>query len=380
MASNRMRALALGLALLPGAPASAAMVTGVATEATRVTVSLDGAVEAKDWFALAGPDRLVIDLARGRTSAFAVAGAGLSRRARIAQFDPATARLVIELAAPARVERVETVAGALVVTLARLTAAEFAALPRRGRIALAATPPAMPPPLPLVMIDPGHGGHDVGAVSPHEGRYEKDATLAIARAIARELEAGGRVRAALTRDDDRFLALGERVRLARAAGASLFLSVHADAALNDQARGATVYTLSEVASDRMAARLAARENKAGAVAGLDLGGEDAEAATILYDIAKRRAMNASAAFAQTLQRELSATVPFTGDFHRFAGFQVLKTADMPAVLLETGYLTHADDARRLFSGDGQRAIAKGARAAIEAHFAPRMASAAVSAR
>ncbi len=390
---------ALLLALLLGAGAARA------EDARRVRVELGGTVTGASWFALAGPDRLVVDLAGGRSERTSSDGSGAVKRVRLAQFDPHTARVVIDLAEPARIDHAEIMpeGGAVVLVLKPTTERDFARLPRMGRFAavppvLAAAPAstaeanadvlaaldAAPAPVtlsvargerPLIVIDPGHGGHDVGAVSVYEGRFEKDATLAIAHAVARELTRSGRFRVAMTRVDDRFIELGERVAIARREGARLFLSVHCDSAPNPEAHGATVYTLSDIASDRMAARAAARENKSDMLAGVDLGAEEPEVATILYDLTRRGAMNGSAKFAETLQRSMAGEVGFTGQYHRFAGFRVLKTADMPAALLETGYVTNASDARFLFSVEGQRAIAKGVRAALERYFAPRVASA-----
>ncbi|QMW22608.1 N-acetylmuramoyl-L-alanine amidase [Sandaracinobacteroides saxicola] len=219
---------------------------------------------------------------------------------------------------------------------------------------------------PLVVIDPGHGGKDVGAISVNGG-YEKTVTLAIAQAAKRAIERDGRLRVRLTRDDDRFLTLGQRQRLARDWGADLFISVHADSAPNAAARGASVYTLSEVASDAQAARLAAKENNADAIAGVTLRGQDRETTGLLIDLAQRDSMNASVDFAQGLQAALEPEgVRFRSRFHHFAGFAVLKNVGVPAVLLETGYLSNAEDSDYLFDRDGQRAVAAGiARAAAE---------------
>lgn len=226
---------------------------------------------------------------------------------------------------------------------------------------------------PLVVIDAGHGGKDVGAISALEGRYEKDVTLAIARAIERELEESGRVRVLLTRSDDRFLPLPQRVAIARNHKAHLFISVHADSAPSPDVRGATVYTLSEVASDKEAARLAAKENKSDVLAGINLASENADVSDILLDLAQRETMNTSAEFAATLQREMRPKVHFKSNFHRFAGFRVLKAPDVPSVLLETGYISNIEDSKFLFSKAGQKAIAEGVRRAVEAHFMRRMA-------
>ncbi len=226
---------------------------------------------------------------------------------------------------------------------------------------------------PLVVIDAGHGGHDPGAPGVDGRHREKEVTLQIARAIRDELRSSGRVRVALTRDDDRFLILGERREIARRLKADLFISVHADSAPNPAAHGATIYTLSEVASDRVAAQLAARENRADILNGVNLGGETSEVSSILLDLAQRETMNVSASFAALLQRELSPTVPFRTEFHRFAGLVVLKAPDVPSVLLETGYISNEEDEKKLFSRDYQRDIAIGVRRAVETHFARRMA-------
>lgn len=220
---------------------------------------------------------------------------------------------------------------------------------------------------PLVVIDAGHGGKDVGAISV-DGRYEKDVTLSIARLTARALEKSGKVRVKLTRNDDRFIPLGGRVTIARNARADLFISIHADSAANAQARGASVYTLSAVASDAVAARLAARENKADIIGGVNLGVEAPEVGEIMIDLSRRATTNVSVAFAETLQDSLSKRIRFRGEFHHFAGFRVLKAPDVPSVLLETGYVSNAEDVDLLFSDSGRRRIAEGIAAAIERHL------------
>ncbi|WP_426164591.1 N-acetylmuramoyl-L-alanine amidase [Sandarakinorhabdus sp. DWP1-3-1] len=220
---------------------------------------------------------------------------------------------------------------------------------------------------PLVVIDAGHGGKDVGAISVNGG-YEKEVTLAIARATAAALRRSGKVDVRLTRDDDRFIPLGGRVKIAQLARADLFVSIHADAAGNDQARGASVYTLSSVASDAVAARLAARENKADIIGGVNLGVEAPDVGDIMIDLSRRATGNVSVAFAETLQDELSDRIRFRGEFHHFAGFYVLKAPDVPSVLLETGYVTNRDDAELLFSSSGRKRVAAGVARAIERHL------------
>ena len=224
---------------------------------------------------------------------------------------------------------------------------------------------------PLVVIDPGHGGQDPGAPSPYGNVREKDITLALARSIRDDLARFGRVRVALTRDSDTYLPLEQRYEVARRLGADLFISIHADAApLNDQARGATIYTLSEVASDREAALLAARENDADLIGGARLS-PDPGVNLILIDLAQRESMDRSAEFARLLYREAAPVFPFRPDWHRFAAFVVLKAPDIPSILFESGYLTNAVDAAYVQSPQGRAQIATGIRQAIEAHFAPR---------
>lgn len=228
---------------------------------------------------------------------------------------------------------------------------------------------------PLVVIDPGHGGHDPGAPSADGKRREKEAALAIGRAIRDELVRSGRVRVALTRDSDTFLVLGDRREIARRLGADLFISIHADSAPSATAHGATIYTLSDVSSDRVAAQLAAKENRADILNGVDLGGENDDVSSILVDLAQRETMNISSVFANLLQRELSPLINFRSTFHKFAGFVVLKAPDVPSLLLETGYMSNAEDEALLFSKDYQKKIATGIRRAVEVHFARRLAGA-----
>ena len=228
------------------------------------------------------------------------------------------------------------------------------------------------PSRPLVVIDAGHGGRDPGASSRHAARAEKHITLELARAIRDELVRSGRLRVALTRDEDRYIDLRERYEIARRLGAELFVSVHADAAPhNDDARGATIYTLSEVASDKEAALLAASENRAGLIGGADLS-EDPGVNRILIDLAQRESMERSAGFARLLHREASEIFPFRPEYHRFASLIVLKAPDIPSILFESGYLTNAEDAAYIQSSGGQTQIATGMRRAIEAHFARRV--------
>jgi N-acetylmuramoyl-L-alanine amidase len=175
----------------------------------------------------------------------------------------------------------------------------------------------------------------------------------------------------LTRDDDTYLALQERYAIARRLHADLFISVHADAApSNDQAHGATIYTLSEVASDRQAALLASHENAADRIAGARMSANP-EVNLVLIDLAQRESMDRSADFARLLYREAAPVFPFRPEWHKFAAFVVLKAPDIPSILFESGYITNATDAAYINSAEGRGQIAEGMRRAIEAHFARR---------
>lgn len=248
-----------------------------------------------------------------------------------------------------------------------------AAVPRRARALPLPRIYGDDPTRPLVVIDAGHGGFDPGAISQDDGLQEKDVTLRIASAIRDELVKSGRVRVALTRDDDRFLVLQERYGLARRMKAQLFISIHCDSVGAGDASGATAYTLSEVASDKQAARLAARENKADIINGIDLSGDNADVSPILIDLAQRETMNASAAFARLLGREAAPLMPVKANFHRMASLMVLKAPDMPSILFETGYISNPKDAAFLDSREGRRKIAQSIRRAVEVHFARRLA-------
>ena len=226
---------------------------------------------------------------------------------------------------------------------------------------------------PLVVIDAGHGGVDPGAIGP-DGLREKDVTLKVAKAIRDELLASGRVRVALTRNDDRYLILRERYGVARRLKGDLFISIHCDSTGSENATGATAYTLSEVASDKEAARLAARENKADVISGVNLGEAPADVSSILIDLTQRETMNASATFARLLGREAKPLMPLKANFHRMASLMVLKAPDMPSILFETGYISNPQDAAFLDSEEGRHRIAESVTRAVEVHFARRMAT------
>src|SRR3954452_20509595 len=217
---------------------------------------------------------------------------------------------------------------------------------------------------PIVVIDAGHGGRDPGATSVSAQVREKELTLALAQSLRDELVKRGRVRVAMTRDDDRYLTLDDRAAVARRLNASMFVSIHIDSAANPLARGASVYSLSDVASDAEAARLAARENG-------EVGREPNSGAvdTMLADLAMRSQMSASANLAARLVNKAAGRVELRPNPHRFAAFHVLRRAETPAVLFEAGYLSNADDEVLLRNPDERAKMVLALAQAIEADVA-----------
>ena len=230
-----------------------------------------------------------------------------------------------------------------------------------------------PAPLPrpkLVFLDPGHGGKDPGAQGVR-GTQEKAVVMAIARVLQRELLAGGRYRVLLTRNTDNYVALRERVARAQEAKADLFLSLHADSCENSDVRGASVYTLSEQATDRETAALAARENRADAVvAGMRLADKPDIVASTLVAMAQRGTVNDSRRLAETIVQSFSRNgVRLLPRTHRQAGFAVLTSPDIPAALVELGYLSNPQDEKLLTVRQHQIALARALRGSVDAHFA-----------
>lgn len=334
-------------------------------------------------FTLNGPDRLVVDFPeldwrltdqdRARVADGTQKVAGL----RVGLFTLDRARLVFDLAGPATVLRHASVPGAegaparfiiefavaepgdapldatamIAPTSVSPRAASIrqpeAAEPDLGVAPLYGAKPKSRPRLKVIALDAGHGGRDPGA--KYGGIEEKWITLTFAQELKRVLEQPGRYRVMLTRDQDEFIELAERVRRARAAGADLFVSIHADALPgNPSVSGASVYTLSDTASDRLADALARRENAADALAGVELRRHNDDIRAILVDLAKKRTLDESHRFAELLIEELRQRVRVLDRRpHRYAGFRVLKTFDTPSVLVELGFMTNIRDRRRL---------------------------------
>jgi N-acetylmuramoyl-L-alanine amidase len=220
---------------------------------------------------------------------------------------------------------------------------------------------------PLVVIDAGHGGHDPGAAGGDH--REKELTLALARALRDQLLAGGGIRVAMTRDDDRYLLLEERSGIARRLKADLFISIHADSADEGSARGATIYTLSTRGSSEEAEKIAAAENRADTVNGVTLAHTSSAVSAILVDLSQRRAAEQSAGFARLILREGEGRIAFRDRPLQSAAFVVLKSPDMPSVLFEAGYISNPDDAARLSSKAGRDALADATAQAIRVYFA-----------
>jgi N-acetylmuramoyl-L-alanine amidase len=395
--------LAMLVLWLGGSPAWAATIERVDVRDDAIVVTFDQKVADASSFLLVAPKRVALDIADA-TPGGAVATGGLVDAVREGARDGG-ARVVFDLTRPAVVTDGSFGADGRVLTLQLRTTDDvgFARAAAAGRMSF--LPPfnlpdtvsantrysvSVPVPAasktlalpridgdagrPLVVIDAGHGGFDPGAISPTSGIKEKDVTLRIAKAIRDELLKSGRVRVALTRDDDRFLVLQERYGVARKLKADLFISIHCDSVGSGDASGASVYTLSEVASDKEASRLASRENKADVIAGVDLGSENADVSSILIDLTQRETMNASAAFARLLGREAEPMIPLRPSFHKFASLMVLKAPDMPSVLFETGYISNPKDAAFLDSPEGRKRIAQSVERAVQVNFARKLAS------
>jgi N-acetylmuramoyl-L-alanine amidase len=219
---------------------------------------------------------------------------------------------------------------------------------------------------PIVVIDAGHGGRDPGARSVSRTIVEKDLTLALARELRDKLVERGRVRVAMTRENDRYLTPEDRAAVARRLGAAMFISLHMDSAPNPLARGATVYSLSDVASDAEAARFAAIEN-----AGMALGAGNGSVEAMLSDLAMRAQMSASADLASRLVHKSTGRFDLRPEPHRFAAFHVLRRAGTPAVLFEAGYVSNVDDEALLRDRKHRSAMALALAQAIEADVASR---------
>lgn len=363
-----------------GAWANAVADMRVVGDASRTRFVVD--LEASPDYAvsrLSNPDRLVIDLPE---VAFDVParpneGRGLVSDYRYGLIAAGKARIVLDLSMPVEVvntfvlDPVGAEPARLVVDLEPTSAEEFQAAVDRDRPQrLQIAPPSRAPAAvgngrPIVVIDPGHGGIDSGAVAKDD-LLEKNVTLEFGVELARQLEAGGKLIPILTRDDDTFLSLSSRMDVARQHQAALFVSIHADTVRQNYVRGATVYTLSDDASDALAAALAAQENRSDILAGLALEDQPDEVADILFDLARRETRNLSVRFAKSLVEDMDGAFSLNSNPWRRAAFKVLKAPEVPSVLLELGYLSNKDDEAMFRSEDWPAGEAKTVARAIEA--------------
>ncbi|MGL4636855.1 MAG: N-acetylmuramoyl-L-alanine amidase [Beijerinckiaceae bacterium] len=335
--------------------------------------------------AMTEPQRLLLDFPATRFHAPSLEVKerhGTIRQVRFGAFMRGQGRVVLDLGKPAIVEEQRFVpldggGFRLAIRLKETTTEAFAALahPVSDDIITGTTPAKAQSPddLPVVVLDPGHGGVDPGASGPG-GELEKTIVLQFALAMKERLEKGGKAKVVMTRATDVFVPLRERVRIARQSKAALFVSLHADALPDEgDVRGASVYVLSDRATDERSEKLAAKENLADLAAGLDLKDDQDEVTDILFDLARRE----SRAFSNQFARGLVATLPKATRMHknalRGASFRVLRAPDVPSVLIELGYLTASDEAKMMLTEEWRIATAGAASEAIERFLAERIA-------
>jgi N-acetylmuramoyl-L-alanine amidase len=368
---------------------------------TRFVLDLDKNIQFRA-FALADPYRVVVDLPQVSFQLPAAAGAagrGLIKAFRYGLVLPGGSRIVFDLTGPARIANSYVVDAAngqpprLVLELEEVDRTTFVqSLAAEGRpelkpaiadanaavpaeAAVAPKPAAPADPRPVVVIDPGHGGIDNGTQS--SGEAEKNLVLGFGLALRDRIEKSGKYRVVMTRTDDTFIPLADRVRIARNQSAALFVSIHADALPRREgdAQGATIYTLSDRASDAEAERLAEAENKADAIGGVNLTEEPTDVADILIDLAQRETRTFSNRFARLLMGQMKGTVRMHKNPLKSAGFKVLKAPDVPSVLIELGYVSNKGDLEHLVSENWRSRTVGSMAQAIEAFFAKRLATA-----
>jgi N-acetylmuramoyl-L-alanine amidase len=382
----------------PAAPVPASNDAPVASEVrlagddsqTRLVLDLSQKIDVRA-FTLANPYRVVMDMPQVTfrlPPKTGEAGRGLIKAFRFGLVMQGGSRIVIDLARPARVEKAFVVEAAndqparLVVDLAAVDREAFL-----RTIAVEGRPPERKPPppadtkaggdtRPVVVIDPGHGGIDNGTRAA-SGEMEKTIVLEFSLMLRDKIEKTGKYRVFMTRTEDAFVALGDRVQFARGRQASLFISIHADALRRREgdAQGATVYTLSERASDARAARLAAAENQADVIAGLDLAAQEKDVAGILIDLARRETKTFSLQFAQGVVGQLKSTARLHQHPLKSAAFVVLKAPDVPSILVELGYVTNKADLKSLISAEWRERTADSIVQAVDTFFTTRLAGA-----
>jgi len=366
---------------------------------TRLIVDLTRKLEVRA-FTLSNPYRVVIDLPQTvfqLPSKAGDSGRGLVKAYRYGLVMAGGSRIVVDVTRPVRVNQAFVLdpkdgqPARLVLDLAatdresfmRNMAQQAKALPVTDpRKKVEAVPQTSADPRPIIVIDPGHGGPDTGAKAADGEIMEKNVVLDFSMTLRDQLEKSGKYRVVLTRTDDTFIPLAERVKMARQRQAALFISIHADSLpkAEGDVQGATVYTLSDKASDSEAAKLAEAENRSDVVAGIDMAREPGDVADILIDLAQRETKGYSHQFARTLVGEMKSAMRLHKKPLKSASFVVLKAPDVPSVLVELGYMTNKNDLK-LLTSDGWRAKAAGSIAeGVEAFFRTRMAGAEAASR
>ena len=334
---------------------------------------------------LANPNRVVIDLDEviWKIGPGGAAGQGLINNYRYGLYLPGTSRIVLDLKKPAKLSNSFVIKGKgrkadrLVFDFERISQTQFISGLSTPELRIKRESDKEKSTAyfklgkKVIVLDPGHGGHDPGNLGGVKvnGISEKNVTISAARNIKKILEGSGRYKVIMTRDRDIFLKLRERSLVAHRNNADLFISIHADAFSNPSVRGATIYTLTEKASDREAALLAARENKSDVIAGIDIGDEDDIVQNILIDLVKQETMNLSNRFAGELSAELKKAVRVRKRSLRSAGFAVLKGIDVPSVLIEMGYLTNRLDAKLLMQKETHEKIGRAILKSADKYFA-----------
>jgi len=382
----------------PSAPPAADSLP-VATEArlsgdesqTRFVMDLSRKIELRA-FALADPYRVVLDIPQ---VTFALppktgeSGGGLIKAFRFGLVMQGGSRMVFDFAEPVRIERafvIDATGGTPARLVLEVVPTDRESFVRKIALENRLPRPESPDPgrpeagngdsRPVVVLDPGHGGIDTGTKGSH-GELEKDIVLDFAQRLRERVDKSGKYRVILTRNDDTFVPLADRVHIARKAGASLFVSIHADALPRKEgdAQGASVYTLSETASDSEAARLAENENRADVIAGVDLKTEPDDVADILIDLVQRETKSFSLQFARKLLGEMKAAARLHKAPLKSAGFRVLRAPDVPSVLVELGYVSNRQDLQSLLSDRWRNRTADSIAQAIEVYFATHLAGA-----
>jgi N-acetylmuramoyl-L-alanine amidase len=369
---------------------------------TRFILELDRKIDMRA-FALANPNRIVVDTPQvtfGLPAGVGEASRGLIKAFRYGLVMPGGSRIVMDLKRPAKIDKayvVEAENGQLPKLIVELVATDRAsfmqAIAVENRKAMATAPDKTAAAVaaaiassnnnntnnnsndtrPVVVIDPGHGGIDEGAQT-ETGVNEKTIVLDFAKALRARIEKAGKYRVVMTREEDTFIPLADRVKIARQHKAALFLSVHADSLPGGQgdAQGATIYTLSDTASDAEAAKLAEAENRADAIAGINLTEEPADVADILIDLARRETKTFSNRFARTLVKEMKQVARIHKNPLKSAGFRVLKAPDVPSVLLELGYVSNKDDYQLLVSDSWRSRTVGSVAQAVDLFFGKRV--------